>query len=124
MSRSASGTLSKQPWGDARILTKVKVEQSESELRRRREQAAENTPAQLAQMTSVADLPVPTAIQNMFGKKKKEEKKEGDGEEEEGRESRMKVEDMYSNLPRFVAIQVLLLFLLKLMHISPFTVDR
>ncbi len=70
----------------------VKVESDEDELRRRQAQAQERTPAQLAQMASVADLPVPSALQNIFAparKKRKGGQQEGEeGEEVDGADGR------------------------------------
>ena len=92
---------------DRRLLLKVKVEEDPEELRRRQTAAQEYTPAQLAQITSVADLPVPRALQ--WGKKSKKQQEEADQADGGGTRSssRMNVEDMYSNLPRSLKAECL-----------------
>ncbi len=77
--RSLSGTLPKK-FGETRLLTKVKVAEDDEELAKRRKLIVEYSPAQLAQMSSVADLPLPRPLEHFL----KSDKKAKEGEKEEG----------------------------------------
>jgi len=88
-------------WRDTKCVTKVKASEADDETiqdRRRLVEAA--TPAELGQITSVADLPIPTLF-------KKRRAKDQDENEDARSPSRMKVEDMYSNLPRSLKTECL-----------------
>ncbi len=63
------------------MITQVKVEQDPDELARRQELTKQKTPAQLAQISSMADLPIPTAVENFL-------KKGGSSAKQNGEESK------------------------------------
>ena len=71
--RSVSGLYGTLPrsWREQKLVTKVKVEENEDELARRKALTETKTPAELAQMTSIADLPIPSALQNFLKSEKK-----------------------------------------------------
>ena len=71
--RSVSGLYGTLPrsWREQKLVTKVKVEGDEEELARRKALTETKTPAELAQMTSIADLPIPSALQNFLKSEKK-----------------------------------------------------
>jgi len=71
-----------------------------AEIERRRQLVETATPAQLGNISSVADLPVPTLF-------KKKEKKNVDEADDARSPSRSNVEDMYSNLPRSLKTECL-----------------
>ena len=63
------GTLPKS-WREQNLVTKVKVMEDKDELKLRRELVQSKSPAQLAQITSFGDFPVP----NIMGGGNKKEK--------------------------------------------------
>ena len=58
-------------WRDQKLVTKIKVEEINDELEQRREIASKKTPAELAQITSLQDIPVPTTLKRMIKSDKK-----------------------------------------------------
>ena len=48
-------------WKEQNLITKVKVEEDPIELERRRNLTQEKTPAELAQISSISDMPIPSA---------------------------------------------------------------
>ena len=69
--RSLYGTLPKS-WREQKLVTKVKVEEDEEALAMRRALTESKTPAELARMTSIADLPIPSALENFLKSKPKD----------------------------------------------------
>ena len=65
------GTLPKS-WREQNLVTKVREIEDKDEVKLRRELVQSKSPAQLAQITSFGDFPVPTRIQNMMGSGKKD----------------------------------------------------
>ena len=59
------GTLPRS-WREQKLVTKVKVEEDEEVLAKRKALTETKTPAELAQMTSIADLPIPSALENFL----------------------------------------------------------
>ena len=60
------GTLPKS-WREQNLVTKVREIEDKDEAKLRRELVQSKSPAQLAQITSFGDFPVPTRIQNIMG---------------------------------------------------------
>ncbi len=69
--RMSAGATLPRSWRETRLVTKVKEETDGEKVKERQALTAQQSPAQLAQMTSVADLPVPAPLQNLFSPKKK-----------------------------------------------------
>ncbi len=78
MSGTLYATLPKS-WKEQNLITQVKVEADPEELARRQELTKAKTPAQLAQISSLSDMPIPTAVEN-FLKKGGGSKQNGDTE--------------------------------------------
>ena len=53
-------------WKEQNLITKVKVEEDPIELERRRNLTQEKTPAELAQISSISDMPIPSALENFL----------------------------------------------------------
>ena len=66
----AALTLPKS-WQETKLLTNVKVEEDEAVLAQRRNLTETKTPNELAQISSIADLPIPSALENFLKAKKK-----------------------------------------------------
>ena len=66
-------------WAETKLITQVKVEEDEAVLAHRRNLTETKTPNELAQITSIADLPIPSALENFLKSDKKP--KEGTGDE-------------------------------------------
>ena len=60
------GTLPKS-WREQNLVTKVRDIEDKDEVKLRRELVQSKSPAQLAQITSFGDFPVPKRIQNIMG---------------------------------------------------------
>ena len=60
------GTLPKS-WREQNLVTKVETMEDKDELKLRRDLVQSKSPAQLAQINSFGDFPVPEGIQNMMG---------------------------------------------------------
>ncbi|XP_059092500.1 uncharacterized protein LOC131887810 isoform X3 [Tigriopus californicus] len=104
ITRSVGGTLSRG-WKDTKLVTKVKVEPDSDTLTMRRNLIQAKSPAELAQITSVADFPIPTALEHFW---KSDKPKESEGTEKKGTHKSMSnLEDMYSNLPRALKTECL-----------------
>ena len=58
-------------WRETKLLTAVKVEEDEAVLAQKRNLTETKTPAELAQITSIADLPIPSALENFLKSDKK-----------------------------------------------------
>ena len=74
MHRRMSDTLPRS-WRETKLLTKLKVDEDPDKISERKRMTENLTPAQLAQMTSVADLPVPRPLEAFWksdAKKKKD----------------------------------------------------
>ena len=67
------GTLPKS-WREQNLVTKVREMEDKDELKLRRELVQSKSPAQLAQITSFGDFPVPSRIQSIMGGGGKKEK--------------------------------------------------
>ena len=64
-SETMYATLPKS-WKEQNLITKVKVEEDPIELERRRNLTQEKTPAELAQISSISDMPIPSALENFL----------------------------------------------------------
>ena len=62
------GTLPRS-WREQNLVTSVKEMGDEKELAARRELVQSRSPAQLAQITSISEFPVPSRITNLVKKK-------------------------------------------------------
>ena len=58
-------------WAETKLITKIKVEEDEAVLATRRNLTETKTPNELAQITSIADLPIPSALENFLKSDKK-----------------------------------------------------
>ena len=58
-------------WRETKLLTGVKVEEDEAVLSQRRTLTESKTPNELSQITSIADLPIPSALENFLKSDKK-----------------------------------------------------
>ena len=65
-------------WKEQNLITAVETDQDPEVIALRRELTQSKTPAELSQITSVADLPIPTALENFLKSAKGNEG--GDGE--------------------------------------------
>jgi hypothetical protein len=61
-------------WKNQRLVTKVKVEVDNEELEKRRAMTTSKTPSQLAQMSSIQDIPIPATLQRLMHNDKKAQK--------------------------------------------------
>lgn len=62
---SMYGTLPKS-WKEQNLVTQVKVDQDPDLVAKRRALTQEKTPAELSQIYSIADLPIPTTLENFL----------------------------------------------------------
>ena len=69
-SGSMTFTLPKS-WRETKLLTGVKVEEDEAVLAQRRNLTETKSPAELSQITSIADLPLPSALESFLKSDKK-----------------------------------------------------
>ena len=60
-------------WKEQNLITKVKTDQDPELIAMRRELTQTKTPAELAQISSMADLPIPTALENFLKSSKNQE---------------------------------------------------
>ena len=51
---------------EQRLITKIKQDEDQEKIQERKKLTENMTPAQLGQMTSVADLPVPRPLENFL----------------------------------------------------------
>lgn len=75
-------------WRETKLVTKVKEVERDERTLERKHLVESKTPAQLSAITSVADLPVPRALEQFWKpseKKEKQEKAVVDDEDEEER---------------------------------------
>merc|ERR1712223_2107537 len=84
-------------WKEQNLITKVKVEEDPLELERRRNLTQEKTPAELAQISSISDMPIPSALENFL---KSDHKGKNAAEESTPRKpiSEYTMDDMYATL--------------------------
>ena len=75
-SETMYATLPKS-WKEQNLITKVKTDQDPDVIALRKELTQTKTPAELAQMSSVADLPIPTALENFLKSGKENGAKRG-----------------------------------------------
>merc|ERR1712223_1478637 len=64
-SETMYATLPKS-WKEQNLVTKVKVEEDLDKLAERQKLTQEKTPAELAQISSISDMPIPTALENFL----------------------------------------------------------
>lgn len=64
-SESMYATLPKS-WKEQNLITQVKTDQDAEIVAKRRALTQEKTPAELAQISSLADMPIPTALENFL----------------------------------------------------------
>ena len=69
-SGSMTFTLPKT-WTETKLLTQVKVEEDEAVLAQRRNLTETKTPNELSQITSIAELPIPSALETFLKSDKK-----------------------------------------------------
>merc|ERR1719328_32866 len=103
-SGSMTFTLPKS-WRETKLLTAVKVEEDEAVLAQKRNLTETKTPAELAQITSIADLPIPSALENFL---KSDKKPRDPSREDAGSPTRINLNNMYDNLPRSLTQKQLL----------------
>ena len=96
-------------WGSSKLVTKIKVTQDLEKLAGRRALTESQTPAQLGNITSLGDFPLPTTLERfMKSSDKKPKAAAADTDLEEGKSGGgLNLEDMYSNLPRAFKSEVL-----------------
>ena len=63
-------------WRETKLVTKVKVEEDEAVLAEHRNLTETKTPNELSQISSIADLPIPSALES-FLKSSEKKPKEG-----------------------------------------------
>ena len=80
---AGAGSLGRSGWREKRLVTKVKEAEDRDEWNRRKALTEERSPAQLAQMTSVADLPMPRPLETLFGTVERKKKHKAGQEEED-----------------------------------------
>ena len=95
-------------WGSTKLVTKIKVTQDQEKLAGRRALTESQSPAQLGNITSLGDFPLPTTLER-FMKSSDKRPKAAAAEPEEGKASGggLNLEEMYSNLPRAFKSEVL-----------------
>ena len=79
-SETMYATLPKS-WKEQNLITKVKTDQDPDVIALRKELTQTKTPAELAQISSVADLPIPTALENFLKSGKENGVKRGEDDE-------------------------------------------
>ena len=96
-------------FGSTKLVTKIKVTQDREKLAGRRALTESQTPAQLGNITSLGDFPLPTTLERfMKSSDKKPKAAAPDADLEEGKSGGgLNLEDMYSNLPRAFKSEVL-----------------
>lgn len=67
-------------WRETKLVTQVKVEQDHEELARRKNLTQSKTPAELSQISSLSDLPIPSALENLLKAEKKTKDDSSEGE--------------------------------------------
>merc|ERR1712156_1304984 len=105
-SETMYATLPKS-WKEQNLITKVKVEEDPIELERRRNLTQEKTPAELAQISSITDMPIPSALENFL---KSDHKGKNASDESTPRKpiSEYTMDDMYATLPKSLREQNLI----------------
>ena len=98
-------------WGSSKLVTKIKVTQDLEKLAGRRALTESQTPAQLGNITSLGDFPLPTTLERFMKSSDKKPKAAAAMDSEEGKSGGggggLNLEDMYSNLPRAFKSEVL-----------------
>ena len=102
-------------WGSTKLVTKIKVTQDQEKLAGRRALTESQSPAQLGNITSLGDFPLPTTLERFMKSSDKRPKAAAAataaGEPDEAKSSGggggLNLEDMYSNLPRAFKSEVL-----------------
>ena len=97
-------------FGSTKLVTKIKVTQDREKLAGRRALTESHTPAQLGNITSLGDFPLPTTLERFMkssDKKPKAAAAEATDLEEGKSGGGLNLEDMYSNLPRAFKSEVL-----------------
>ena len=100
---SMYATLPKS-WKEQNLITKVKEEDPEV-VAKNKALTAEKTPAQLSQITSLDEFPIPEALENFLKSDRKGSKVDGNVPSKPL--SKMTLEDMYETLPRSLKTEVL-----------------
>ncbi len=104
MSGTLYATLPKS-WKEQNLVTQVKVDQDPELVARRRALTQAKTPAELAQISSLAELPIPTALEN-FLKSDHKGKKGSQASLPAKPFSEYTLEDMYNTLPKSLKTEV------------------
>ena len=65
LSETMYATLPKS-WKEQNLITQTEVMEDLEELAKRQKLTQEKTPAELAQISSLADMPIPTALENFL----------------------------------------------------------
>ena len=100
---SMYATLPKS-WKEQNLITKVKEEDPET-VAKNKALTTEKTPAQLAQITSLDDFPIPEALENFLKSDRKVSKVDGNAPSKPL--PKMTLEGMYETLPRSLKTEVL-----------------
>lgn len=100
---SMYATLPKS-WKEQNLITKVKEEDPET-VAKNKALTTEKTPAQLAQITSLDEFPIPEALENFLKSDKKVSKVDGNAPSKPL--PKMTLEGMYETLPRSLKTEVL-----------------
>ena len=108
---STTGGKLAAAFGSTKLVTKVKVTQDREKLAGRRALTESQTPAQLGNITSLGDFPLPTTLERFMkssDKKPRASSAAAADDSEEGRSGGgLNLDDMYSNLPRAFKSEVL-----------------
>lgn len=108
---STTGGKLAAAFGSTKLVTKVKVTQDREKLAGRRALTESQTPAQLGNITSLGDFPLPTTLERFMkssDKKPRASSAAAAADAEEGRSGGgLNLDDMYSNLPRAFKSEVL-----------------
>lgn len=90
-------------WKEQNLVTQVKVDQDPEIVAMRRALTQEKTPAELSQIYSIADLPIPTTLENFLKSQKSKAEVEPTGKPL----YKYNLEDMYNTLPKSLKTEVL-----------------
>ena len=98
-------------FGSTKLVTKIKVTQDQDKLAGRRALTESQTPAQLGNITSLGDFPLPTTLERFMKSSDKKPKAAPAAEATDAEDGKsgggLNLEDMYSNLPRAFKSEVL-----------------
>merc|ERR1711874_117145 len=94
-------------WREQNLVTNVKTETDMDKVEKRKEITENKTVQELSKITSIADLPIPTRLENFL--KNNKQTNENDTENEQTPKfsvSKMNVNDTYNTLPKSLKIEL------------------